>query len=68
MALVASFLATEGMALAHEAHILFVDAVSERLFSAYALLEQRATGDFSRTATLTRFLRTSINGAERSPA
>jgi len=48
MALVASFLAIEGVALTHDAHILFVDAVSERLFSAYALLEQQAKGDFSR--------------------
>jgi integrase len=48
MALVASFLAAEGMALTHDAYILFVDAVSERLFSAYALLEQQAKGDYSR--------------------
>jgi integrase len=48
MALVASFLAGEGLALTPEAHILFVDAVSERLFSAYAVLEQRARGDYSR--------------------
>ena len=48
MALVASFLATEGIALTHDAYILFVDAVSERLFSAYALLEQQAKGDYSR--------------------
>jgi integrase len=48
MALVASFLATDGLALTQDAHILFVDAVSERLFSAYALLEQRARGDYSR--------------------
>jgi integrase len=48
MALVASFLASEGIALTTDAHILFVDAVSERLFAAYALLEQRARGDYSR--------------------
>jgi hypothetical protein len=48
MALVASFLATEGIALTHDAYTLFVDAVSERLFSAYALLEQQAKGDHSR--------------------
>jgi integrase len=48
MALVASFLATEGIALTHDAYILLVDAVSERLFSAYALLEQQAKGDYSR--------------------
>lgn len=48
MALVATFLASDGLALTQDAHILFVDAVSERLFSAYALLEQRARGDYSR--------------------
>ena len=48
MALVAAFLASEGKALTHDAYILFVDAVSERLFSAYALLEQQARGDYSR--------------------
>jgi integrase len=48
MALVASFLATEGLALTHDAYVLFVDAVSEKLFSAYAVLEQRANGDYSR--------------------
>jgi integrase len=48
MALTATFLASEGLALTTDARILFVDAVSERLFSAYALLEQRANGDYSR--------------------
>jgi hypothetical protein len=48
MALVTSFLATDGLALTQDAYVLFVDAVSERLFSAYALLEQRARGDYSR--------------------
>ena len=48
MALTATFLASEGLALTQDAHILFVDAVSERLFSAFALLEQRARGDYSR--------------------
>ena len=48
MALVASFLATEGLALTQDAYSLFVDAVSDRLFSAYAVLEQRANGDYSR--------------------
>lgn len=48
MARVAAFLAAEGIALTHDAYILFVDAVSERLFSAYALLEQQAKGDYSR--------------------
>jgi integrase len=50
MALTATFLASEGIALTSEARILFVDAVSERLFSAYAVLEQRAHGDYSRDA------------------
>jgi hypothetical protein len=53
MALVASFLATEGIALTHDAYILFVDAVSERLFSAYALLEQQAKGDYPMSALWT---------------
>jgi hypothetical protein len=48
MALTASFLASEGIALTADASILFVDAVSERLFTAYAVLEQRANGDYSR--------------------
>jgi hypothetical protein len=48
MALVATFLAGEGLALTTDASILFVDAVSQRLFSAYAVLEQRANGNYSR--------------------
>jgi integrase len=48
MALTASFLASEGLALTADARVLFVDAVSQRLFSAYALLVQRAKGDYSR--------------------
>jgi integrase len=48
MALTASFLASEGLALTANAGILFVDAVSDRLFMAYVLLEQRARGDYSR--------------------
>jgi hypothetical protein len=48
MALAASFLASEGLALTPDASTLFVDAVSQRLFSALALLEQRAKGDYSR--------------------
>jgi integrase len=48
MAHVATFLAAEDIALTHDAYILFIDAVSERLFSAYALLEQQAKGDYSR--------------------
>jgi integrase len=48
MALAATFLASVGLALTPDAHILFVDAVSERLFTVYALLETRARGDHSR--------------------
>ena len=50
MALAATFLASEGLALTADANILFVDAVSQRLFMAYAVLEQRARGDYSRDA------------------
>jgi hypothetical protein len=50
MALAATFLASEGLALTADATILFVDAVAQRLFSAYAVLEQRANGDYSRDA------------------
>jgi hypothetical protein len=39
MALTATFLASEGLALTQDALILFVDAVSERLFSAYSSRE-----------------------------
>jgi hypothetical protein len=52
MALVATFLASEGMALTTDASILFIDAVSQRLFTAYAVLEQRANGDYSRDACM----------------
>ncbi len=50
MALTASFLASEGLALTHDAHILFVDAVSQRLFTALWVMERRAHGDYSRDA------------------
>ncbi len=50
MALVATFLASEGLALTPDASILFVDAVAQRMFTAYAVLEQRAHGDYSRDA------------------
>jgi hypothetical protein len=50
MALAATFLASEGLALTTVANILFVDAVAQRLFSAYAVLEQRADGDYTRDA------------------
>jgi integrase len=48
MALAATFLASEGLALTADASILFIDAVSQRLFTAYEVLEQRANGDYSR--------------------
>ena len=48
MAQAASFLASEGLALTQDAYALFVDALSDKLFSAYAVLEQRARGDYSR--------------------
>jgi integrase len=48
MALVASFLAYEGRALTPDASVLFIDAVSQRLFTAYAVLKDRARGDYSR--------------------
>lgn len=50
MALAATFLASERLALTTDASILFIDAVSQRLFTAYAVLEQRANGDYSRDA------------------
>ena len=50
MTLAATFLASEGLALTTDASILFIDEVSQRLFTAYAVLEQRANGDYSRDA------------------
>jgi len=50
MALAATFLASEGLALTTDASILFVDAVSQRLFMAFWVLAQRARGDYSRDA------------------
>jgi len=44
---VATFLASEGRALNSEAYALFVDAVSDNLYPAIALLERRAAGDYS---------------------
>ncbi|MGN6311879.1 MAG: tyrosine-type recombinase/integrase [Xanthobacteraceae bacterium] len=43
----ASFLMSEGIALTPEANALFVDAVSDNLLLAFALLKQRAIGDYS---------------------
>lgn len=45
---VATFLASEGIALNAIAYALFVDAVSDNLLPAFSVLEKRATGDYSR--------------------
>jgi hypothetical protein len=55
MALTASFLASEGLALTQDASNLFVDAVSQRLFMAYWVLERRANGDYTRDTYPDRF-------------
>jgi integrase len=52
---VARFLADEGIALNQEAHVRFVDAVSDNLLPAISLLERRAGGDYSRDSTPDRF-------------
>jgi hypothetical protein len=44
---VARFLASEGLALNNEAYALFVDAVADNLYPAFALLERRANGNYS---------------------
>ncbi|WMT73866.1 hypothetical protein [Bradyrhizobium sp. Ash2021] len=51
LARVATFLASEGMALNATAYALFVDAVSDNLLLAIMLLERRANGDYSRDDT-----------------
>lgn len=48
---VATFLASEGIALKPTAYALFVDAVSDDLLAAFSLLEKRANGDYSRDET-----------------
>ncbi|MGL9623686.1 tyrosine-type recombinase/integrase [Bradyrhizobium sp. U531] len=55
IARVATFLATEGIALNHTAYALFVDAVSDHLLSAITLLEKRANGDYSPDLTPQQF-------------
>ncbi|MCK1578154.1 hypothetical protein IVB03_00820 [Bradyrhizobium sp. 168] len=45
---VATFLASEGVALNATAYALFVDAVSDNLLPAFSVLEKRANGDYSR--------------------
>jgi hypothetical protein len=47
LARVATFLASEGMVLNPSAYALFVDAVSDNLQLAIAVLERRANGDYS---------------------
>lgn len=48
LARVATFLASEGIALNTSAHALFVDAVQDNLMPAISVLEKRAKGDYSR--------------------
>ena len=47
----ATFLASEGLALNAEAYALFVDAVGDNLQPAISVLERRASGDYSRDDT-----------------
>lgn len=51
LARVATFLASEGIALNPEAYARFVDAVSDNLQPAIHLLERRANGDYSHDDT-----------------
>jgi integrase len=51
LARVATFLASEGVALNNEAYARFVDAVADNLYPAIALLERRAVGDYSPDTT-----------------
>jgi integrase len=55
MARVASFLASEGIALNRDAYALFVDAVSDNLYTAISLLERRAAGDYTPDTTTESF-------------
>jgi integrase len=55
LARVATFLASEGHALNAEAYALFVDAVSDNLYPAIALLERHAAGDYSPDSTVESF-------------
>jgi len=48
LARVATFLASEGIALNASAYALFVDAVQDNLMPAINVLERRANGDYSR--------------------
>ncbi|MBR1001886.1 hypothetical protein, partial [Bradyrhizobium liaoningense] len=47
---VATFLASEGIALNATAYALFVDAVSDNLLLAFSVLEKRANGDYCQSA------------------
>jgi integrase len=51
LARVATFLASEGIALNTDAYSRFVDAVADNLYPAIALLERRASGDYSPDST-----------------
>jgi integrase len=51
LARVATFLASEGMALNATAYALFVDAVSDNLLLAISVLQRRSNGDYSRDDT-----------------
>ena len=51
LARTATFLADSGLVLNGDANALFVDAVSDNLYQALALLERRAEGDYTLDAT-----------------
>jgi integrase len=51
LARVATFLASEGIALNNEAYALFADAVQDNFYLAVSLLKRRANGDYSRDDT-----------------
>jgi Phage integrase family len=55
MARTASFLASAGIALDAAAYKLFTDAVSDLLFGAFQILEQRANGDHTPDETPKKF-------------
>jgi integrase len=63
---VARFLASEGIALNSEAYARFVDAVSDNLHLAIALLRRRAAGDYSPDPTPESFLPFAQTAAARA--
>ena len=65
LARVASFVASEGLALNDEAYALFVDAVQDNFYLAVSLLKRRANGDYSPDPTPESFP-PFINGPVRS--